>query len=199
MTKKRIKYRPEFILYKDAIKRFKTENDLVNALKEGNAKAFGDYRPYLDEGPTSEHVPVPTWCWKHYENMKGALFYGHDDPREYINIVIEKASIDHLEEQKKQNRGRPPEYDWGEFFMVVAYHMFAIEGEIEGDRYYKPKSLRDWVRNAGQDYSYFWKDNKIPCENTLKKKLRPLCRSIKAQSDEPLREFFERKYRGGNK
>lgn len=185
MTEK-IEYSSNYISYKEAITHFKSEEDLIDALKDGNVLAVGSYYQNVESDFYESRIHINSWCWRNYHKSDdGNLFggageygnvYATDDPEEYRDVEILVSSIESLAKLKKTNAGRPVKYDWDEFWRAVSLHLFMAA--LQENDYILPMSLNDWVKNAADDYSYAFKNKKIPSETTLKDKLRPLWHEI---------------------
>lgn len=187
MAKQRISYEQKFLSFSEAKALFK-DDGLLDALKEGEVVAYGDYHYSPEQDSPGDRVHINPYCWRHFNIDGDSLFGGMDergnpDLQGYTNIVIEKSSIEGC--KNFSNRGRKEKFDWDSFWRAFAYFLYTSKGEDEDQLLL---SLRDWARNAAEDYSYVWENTGAPAETTLEDKVRPLVAAIKQNSDEPLRE-----------
>jgi len=180
-----MKYEIKFLPIAEVEKKFSDAEQMITALRDSALISFGDFCINPLQETAGSRVSIPAEAWRDYKYNGGTLLggvdeYGSDDPVEYRNIVIEKASLDRLEDKKRQ--GRSVQYNWDAFWRDVAFEMFMSKGNIEN---LPSVSVRDWARNNANDCNYIWGDSP-PSVSSIREKMNPLFKAIKSGEKDDL-------------
>jgi len=153
MTKPHLKY----FDFEEAVSCQGTENKeetLLELLKEGGIRAEGrlfdpDINAHYQQGDINlcikSHEPIPQAYWIDWDfHTQDKSLRSPNDQSRYTSIRIKKTEL-------SQNKGgRPPQYDWGEFYIELAAYIEAYdnisENSINAEKIEILRNNMDWFR-----------------------------------------------------
>lgn len=179
---------PAYLSLSAAAERFRSENDLLAALREGTLSARARLTKDFTAGtegqfglPTEptygEPEPVPVSAWRDMEVVLDRDLLQDDQTHiAYTSIEVLEADLDAASPAGQASGGRPVEHDWElilkQAMVWISQHPIA-----------KGTTLDGWIKELAVSLPYCV-EHDVPKEDALKGKLRDVFHAV--VNDQPL-------------